>query len=105
MSAPDNDTRIFNPPVPGGTSRPVRFTIFIREADDVPGQWVVQVAGLNLISQGNSAAHAEEMIREAIQISWADDRERGFDFFDRKSETTRLGPGEIRRTIHVELAS
>lgn len=82
----------------------MRFVILIREAEALPGQWVAQVAGLNLISQGNSAAHAEEMIREAIQIAWADDRERGFDFFDRKGEP-HLGPGEIRRTIDVELAS
>lgn len=50
--------------------RPIRHTlhVLIAPAHDVPGQWLAHCLELDVVSQGNSAPHALDMIAEAIEL-------------------------------------
>lgn len=49
------------------------FWILFWPSEDIPGQWVAHCLNLDIISQGNSLAHAREMIFEAVALSLTDD--------------------------------
>ena len=44
------------------------LNVLISPAQDLPGQWVAHCLELDLVSQGNSPKHAEDMIAEAIEM-------------------------------------
>ena len=50
-----------------------RLHVLIYPAPSVPGQWVSHCLDMDIVSQGNDAAHALEMICEAItlNVEWA----------------------------------
>lgn len=54
------------------------WVLFFR-APDVPGQWVAHCLDFDVVTQGNSLAHAAEMIVEAVGIVAGEDLKRGRD--------------------------
>jgi predicted RNase H-like HicB family nuclease len=67
-------------------TEPRLFTVWIvvRPADDVPGQWVGHCLDIDVVTQGNSAQHAFEMLAEAIAIVAEEDLSTGRDPRDRR---------------------
>jgi predicted RNase H-like HicB family nuclease len=59
--------------------------IVIHPAEDVPGQWVSHCLEFDVISQGNDARHALEMVSEAIELTVLDDLAIGRDPRDRRA--------------------
>ena len=57
----------------------LRFWIVLREAPDVPGTWIGHCLELDVVSQGDSPAHALSMTIEAIGIVLEGDAESGLD--------------------------
>ena len=55
----------------------VKLHTLIYQAPDVPGQWIAHCLEIDLVTQGNSAPHALEMIAEAIEIVAKDNVARG----------------------------
>jgi len=53
--------------------------IVVWPAEDVPGQWLAHCLELDVVSQGNSLAHAVAMIREAVGLVLSDDLSKGLD--------------------------
>ena len=49
------------------------FQVLVRPAHDVPGQWVAHCLNIDVMSQGDSIAHAFEMAREAVLMAVVDD--------------------------------
>ena len=47
--------------------------VMIEPAHDVPGQWVAHCLSLDVVTQGNSAKHAFQMVVEAVTMTLADD--------------------------------
>ena len=56
-----------------------RFNVFVIPAPDLPDQWVAHCIELDLVTQGNTAAHASAMLLEAIALVA---EERGFPPFE-----------------------
>lgn len=44
------------------------YHIRLYPAPDVPGQWIAEIEELDLVTQGNDAAHALEMLADALRI-------------------------------------
>ena len=53
----------------------VRIALY--PAPDLPGQWIGHCLELDVVSQGNSASHALEMVAEAIELLAQDNVEHG----------------------------
>lgn len=62
------------------------ITIALREAEDLPGTWVVMCLEMHIVSQGDNYDDAIRMIKEAVEMTVEGDREDGFDTFDRITE-------------------
>ena len=59
--------------------------VFVRPADDVAGQWVAHCLEFDVVTQGNSLAHALEMVVEAVSMVVADDLDAGRDPLARRA--------------------
>ena len=57
----------------------------VRRAPDLPGQWLAHCLDLDVMTQGNSLAHAIEMAREAVRMVIEDDLDAGRDPLDRRA--------------------
>lgn len=55
----------------------------IYPASDVPGQWVAHCLDHDIVTVGNSARHASEMLTEAVVLSATEDVKAGRDPFGR----------------------
>lgn len=55
------------------------FWIVVRPSEQLEGQWVAHCLELDIVSQGNSIAHAFKMISEAVCMVIADDLEDNLD--------------------------
>ena len=58
--------------------------LLIKPAPDVRNQWVGHCLDLDIVTQGNSIAHAFEMLREAVGMAVCYDLEAGRNPHDRK---------------------
>lgn len=61
------------------------FSILIRPAVDIKGQWIAHCLNWDLVTQGDSAQHAVVMTIEAIAIAIEEDEAAGLDPADRPS--------------------
>lgn len=59
------------------------FSVLIRREPDLEGQWVAHCLNWDLVSQGDSPAHAVKMIVEAIVLAIGEDSNDGLDPDDR----------------------
>lgn len=66
------------------------FSFLIHQEKSLEGQWVAHCLNLDLVSQGNSPAHAIRMILEATSIAVLDDLEAGLDPAGRPSAPKEL---------------
>lgn len=73
--------------------------IVVKPAADVPGVWVSHCLTLDLISQGDSAAHALQSVNEAIQVVVVDDLLAGRDPAARGAKTPAEGWAEQSRIV------
>lgn len=55
------------------------FSVLVRRDDGLPDQWVAHCLNWDLITQGDSPAHALEMLCEAIGLAIEEDRRGGLD--------------------------
>lgn len=55
------------------------FSVLIRPAPELEGQWVAHCLNWDLVSQGSSPSHAASMIAEAILLAIREDAEAGLD--------------------------
>jgi predicted RNase H-like HicB family nuclease len=53
------------------------FWALFEPSKDVEGQWVAHCLSLDVVSQGNSLAHARDMLVEAVGLSIMDDIKAG----------------------------
>lgn len=60
------------------------FSVLIRPAQDLPGQWVAQCLNWDLVSQGDSPSHAMRMIAEAAVLAIEEDLAADLDPSGRK---------------------
>ena len=56
---------------------PTLVWLVLKPAADVLGQWVAHCLELDVVTQGNSLAHALEMGREVVALTLADDLDAG----------------------------
>ncbi|MBS2028705.1 MAG: hypothetical protein JST54_12460 [Deltaproteobacteria bacterium] len=61
------------------------YWVTVRPSEDVPGQWVAHCLNIDVVSQGNSLAHAFEMIMEASLQTVMDDVAAGRDPDERRA--------------------
>jgi predicted RNase H-like HicB family nuclease len=59
--------------------------VIARPAADVPGQWVAHCLDLDVMSQGDSLAHALEMVHEAAMIVMVDELNQDRDPLERRA--------------------
>ena len=65
---------------------------YITRAEDVPGCWVAHCYEFDIVSTGDSPAHAVDMIREAVALCIADDLNRGLDPHARRAPEDAWAP-------------
>jgi predicted RNase H-like HicB family nuclease len=66
------------------------FSILIRREPGLEGQWVAHCLNWDLVSQGDSPAHAMRMIAEALVIAIVEDAKEGLDADDRPAAPAEL---------------
>ena len=54
-----------------------RLWLKVSRARDVPGEWVAHCLDFDVVTQGNSRAHALRMVREAVEIVVREDLAAG----------------------------
>jgi predicted RNase H-like HicB family nuclease len=60
-----------------------QFSVLVRRDEELPDQWVAHCLSWDLVSQGDSPAHALKMVCEAIGLVIEEDRQDGRDPSDR----------------------
>lgn len=65
--------------------RCINFWVVVRPAEDVEGQWVAHCLDLDVVTQGNSIAHAFQMAVEAIAMTVAESLELGIDLLSHRA--------------------
>lgn len=60
----------------------------IFRADDLPGQWVAHCLELDIVTQGNSAKHAVEMLDDALRAVAQENMSHGREPFEFRSAPT-----------------
>jgi predicted RNase H-like HicB family nuclease len=66
------------------------FSVLIRPARDLPGQWVAHCLNWDLVSQGESPSHATRMIAEAVLLAIEEDLAADLDPNGRKPAPAEL---------------
>jgi len=66
------------------------FSVLVRREAGLEDQWVAHCLNWDLVSQGDSPAHAIQMVHEAIHIAIAEDVSDGFDPSERHSAPKAL---------------
>ncbi len=66
---------------------PRRYNLWfcVRRTIDAPGQWTAHCLELDVVTQGESVAHALRMLSEACTMTLACDLEAGRDPFERRA--------------------
>ena len=96
----------------------LEFSVLIRPAPDVPGQWVAHCLNWDVVTQGSSPEHAARMVGEAVLLTIDSDLEDGFDpgkrpvappelwqLFQHTQRTgTRIAHGDIDTVRHRVIA-
>src|SRR5262249_2245872 len=52
---------------------------YVKRAEDLPGQWIAHCLDLDVVTQGNDASHAIQMLAEAVAMTIGHERESGRD--------------------------
>lgn len=60
------------------------FSVLIRSAPDVDGEWIAHCLNWDVVTQGRSPSHAVEMICEALVMAIEDDLRAGLDPHERR---------------------
>lgn len=68
--------------------------VLIKPSVSLKGQWVAHCLELDVVSQGNSLAHALQMAAEAVSLVVADDLSVG------RNPTDRRAPEEYWKELH-----
>lgn len=85
------------------------FSVLIRPAPDVEGEWVAHCLNWDVVSQGTSPSHATRMVAEALVLAIEEDLEEDLDPADRnpappdlwetfqrtQQRGTRIAPADI----------
>ena len=56
--------------------------VLVYPSEQVPGQWIAVCLEINIVTQGNSLQHAQQMVLEAVLMTIEDDAAIGRDTFD-----------------------
>ena len=67
-----------------------RFNVCAYAAPDLPGQWIGHCLELDLVTQGNSAQHAIEMLEEALVLVLTESEPQGVPPFRKPEAETML---------------
>lgn len=60
--------------------------VYISRAPDIEGAWIAHCVDFDIMSQGDSPLHALEMVREALELAFADDLNQGLDPAERGAD-------------------
>ncbi|HVY65901.1 MAG TPA: hypothetical protein VHH11_13850 [Gammaproteobacteria bacterium] len=78
-----------------GAGRHFNVWVLARPAADLPEQWIAHVLNLDVVTQGNSLAHALDMAVEATLMVLSDDIAEG-----RNPQARRPAPPECFKELH-----
>ena len=59
--------------------------VLVRPAEDLPGTWVAHALDFDVVSHGNNADHAIQMLGEAVAMVLTEDRHDGWDPYARRA--------------------
>jgi predicted RNase H-like HicB family nuclease len=79
--------------------RVLEFSVLVRRAPDVEGQWIAHCLNWDLVSQGDSPSDAFQMIGEAVVLATQEDEAAELDPADRPAAPQELWD-LFHRTLH-----